>query len=217
MSKKILVISDTHLSHIFQPAKFEALKRIIGESDQVVLNGDFWEGYLTTFDRFVNSPWQELFPLLKERDTAYLYGNHDLEDSSDRRRDVFSTFQGDTLELESGGRTFHFQHGHRIAPTWGGDHPPVPRFLLGLVPKIEANGLLRREPQFLKRYQKYNDLMKAWIPDHLEGQKILLCGHSHLAELNLDRRYANSGVNKWGLIQYLIIEEGNVVPHTERY
>ena len=63
---KILVFSDTHLSSTFEEKKFNLLKEIISRADRVIINGDFWEGYLISFKEFLDSRWKELFPLLKK-------------------------------------------------------------------------------------------------------------------------------------------------------
>jgi predicted phosphodiesterase len=214
--EKILIISDTHLSHIFQPAKFTALQRIISEADRVILNGDFWEGYLSSFSEFLNSPWQELFPLLREKEATYLYGNHDTECRSDERRSLFSIKQADSIELTSGGKTFLVQHGHRIAPTPGGDHPPFER-LVRFVPRIEGSELVHLPAHFFKKYAPYNQKIKNWITAELPESTVLVTGHTHLAELDLENRFANSGVCKWHWLQYLTLTDGELVLHSERY
>src|SRR4051812_43742823 len=106
----VLVISDTHLGQVFQPAKFALLVRLINQADQVIINGDFWERYLCSWDEFISSPWRQLFPLLRDKKAVYLFGNHDLEELSDYRREKFSTVQAQSYELESGGRLFHLEH-----------------------------------------------------------------------------------------------------------
>ncbi len=40
---RILVISDTHLTHKFDQRKFEYLLSIISQADKVIINGDFWD------------------------------------------------------------------------------------------------------------------------------------------------------------------------------
>ncbi|MBI3955332.1 metallophosphoesterase, partial [Candidatus Gottesmanbacteria bacterium] len=72
-----IIISDLHLTRRFEKRKFNFLKKIIERSDQVVINGDLWDYYFSSFSQFVRSPWRQLFPLLKEKKTVYLYGNHD--------------------------------------------------------------------------------------------------------------------------------------------
>jgi len=60
----ILVFSDTHLYLPFDQKKFNFLKKIISESGQVIINGDFFDGYMNKFDEFCKSSWNKLFPLL---------------------------------------------------------------------------------------------------------------------------------------------------------
>ena len=216
----ILVISDTHLSHIFQPSKYTILARAIEAADQVIINGDFWEGHLSSFDRFVNSKWQNLFPLLKKKQAIYLYGNHDLEEFSDERRELFSVWQGDSYEVELGDKQFHFEHGNHIAPMPGGDYPSLP--IVWLI-KVDAlmNGYNIRRPEprswLNARLKPYNDKMKRWVAEELEAPKILVAGHSHLQEYDPAQRYANSGIFKHRMAQYITIDEGVIHLHQEYY
>ncbi|KKP50689.1 MAG: hypothetical protein UR42_C0024G0015, partial [Candidatus Roizmanbacteria bacterium GW2011_GWA2_33_33] len=48
----ILVFSDTHLYLPFDGKKFNFLKKIISDSDQVIINGDFFDDYMISFDEF---------------------------------------------------------------------------------------------------------------------------------------------------------------------
>ena len=52
---KILIFSDSHLSPRFNQAYFNKLANLIEQADQVIINGDFWEGYFYSFDEFLNS------------------------------------------------------------------------------------------------------------------------------------------------------------------
>jgi len=89
---KILLFSDSHLHPpIFKKAYFDRLVNLIEQADQVIINGDFWEGYFYSFDQFVNSKWNQLFPLLKQKHTIYLPGNHDLMSKLDKRTNLFSS------------------------------------------------------------------------------------------------------------------------------
>jgi len=89
----ILVFSDTHLTHRFNKKKFLFLSRIIKKADKVIINGDFWDGHISSFHRFINSKWSMLFKLLKQKKTVYIYGNHDRKEYCDSRVSSFSTIQ----------------------------------------------------------------------------------------------------------------------------
>ena len=67
-----LVFSDTHFGKKFHQRQFEALKKLISESNKIIINGDFWEGLAISFDDFLKSDWSKLFPLLKQRETIYV-------------------------------------------------------------------------------------------------------------------------------------------------
>jgi predicted phosphodiesterase len=90
---KILVISDVHLDNAFEKPKYRFLKKIIRRADRVIINGDFWDGYLVKFQQFIQSPWKSLFPLLKSKKTIYIYGNHDKKILSDKHTALFSDIQ----------------------------------------------------------------------------------------------------------------------------
>lgn len=213
--KKYLIISDTHLSHIFVRSKFLFLQQALDQCDQAIINGDFWEGFLSSFDQFINSPWQDLFPLMKKKEAIYLYGNHDPEERSDERRSYFSVKQGSVTTFRSGGLEFRIEHGHRISPSLGGNRPLVPRFILGIPPRIEAKRV--RLPDVFHDYNQRNNKIKQWIQAHLPAPEILVCGHSHRAEISLSERFANSGSVKWRRGQYLLVTNGAVELQTQRF
>ncbi|MBI4226199.1 metallophosphoesterase family protein, partial [Candidatus Roizmanbacteria bacterium] len=113
---KILIFSDSHLTENFEEKKFNFLKKIIQQSDSVIINGDFWDGYRTTFDRFISSDWNKLFPLLKSKKTVYIHGNHDRETYIDQNASLFSDLQTHTYRLQLNGKVFIIEHGHRFYP-----------------------------------------------------------------------------------------------------
>ena len=92
---KILLFSDSHLRIRFEQKKFNFLKRIIYEADKVIILGDFWEGSLETFDRFVNSDWKNLFPLLKEKHTVMMKNKKQIKEYR-----YFPIFRQDNIGLK---------------------------------------------------------------------------------------------------------------------
>jgi predicted MPP superfamily phosphohydrolase len=113
---KILVFSDTHLTHVFEEKKYVFLKKVIESADQVIINGDFWDGYLTSFDAFISSRWNNLFPLLKQKKAVYIFGNHDKACFSDKRTSFFSDIQTKKYSFVDG-MTFYFEHGNTLLPS----------------------------------------------------------------------------------------------------
>lgn len=215
---KILVISDTHLDSRFNPRKFEFLRRIITNADRVIINGDFWEGYETSFDKFVKSPWKALFPLLKQRKTVYLYGNHDKKEYSDKRVNLFSVKQGYKYKLKSGKNTFYFEHGDRITPFTDRYFKKAPK-LLSLAWTLTEHIMTRLTGMWFIGlfYKKFNLRIKKYAAEHLKENEVLICGHVSIPYFDIDNHYINGGWIKHGIGQYLVIEDGKVTAFDERY
>ena len=219
-SNKILVISDTHLSKHFDPDKFELLKKLILESDKVIINGDFWDSWLTDFNVFLESKWSMLFPYLLDKKAVYIFGNHDPRPKNDERTNRFSVFNGDSFMMDSGGSLFRFEHGHKILNSQNHigmrtysniinfseernlkvilkllDGLKICGFVL-LGPKIMCNSTFsRKRNRLLKNHAK-----KTW----------LICGDTHCPEIDNFNKFANSGCIINGFCSYLIIEDGKV-------
>ena len=131
MGQTVVVISDTHLTHLPDKRKLRFLLNSIGQADLVIINGDFWDSYLTTIQRFTSTPhWQPLFQALREKEAVYLYGNHDSATSCEELESTFSTTHGATHELTQSGSQFHIEHGNKITPETDETHPNTPRALL---------------------------------------------------------------------------------------
>ena len=209
---RILIFSDTHLTDRFEPEKCTELKRIISKAEQIIINGDFWDGYLTSFDKFIDSEWKQLFPLLLEKKTIYIYGNHDKREFLDTRCDQFSVKQVDNYVICGKMISFHLQHGHKIFQTLDMRFPRIFSniFIIKLATIIEMLGYKIIGKIFFKIYQTENNAMKKWAINSLQKNHILICGHSHLAELSLDKQSANSGLIRYGLSQFLIIDNGQI-------
>ncbi len=216
----LLVISDTHLTQRFVPKKYQFLKRIITGADRVILNGDFWDSYLCSFSAFVRSPWKQIFPLLLKKKAIYLYGNHDPQKESDDRVRLFSNKTGDTHREKIGGTTYHFQHGHLIAPS------PEMRYawLLRNPVAMHANNLLNiigvHASANTYLYLKNNaDNIKAkhWAGDRVRPGHIHVIGHTHLQEVDYDAGIAISGFIGHGYASYLTISDSGITQHTDRY
>jgi len=218
---KLLVISDTHLNLPVDENKFELLKQIISDADQVIINGDFWEGFLLEFDEFFSSSWSRLFPPLKEKQAVYIFGNHDDISRNDPSRiSAFSDIQTKRYEYSFGDTRYIFEHGHRFI---------CPEKYLSAIGKVRFQKSVRRIDSveklciglFGRMYQKpilrLNRIMKKKLKKELKPHEIFICGHTHAAEYNPAEQYINSGVMKHGLAQYLIIKDGVVTPYSTRY
>lgn len=217
---KILVFSDSHLDQNFEPKKFAFLKRLIESVDQVVINGDFWEGYSMSFNEFLKSPWKELFPLLKRKNTVYVFGNHDKDILSDKRINRFCTTSSWRYKLRTPNYTYVFEHGNRLTPylddIWKMKTLPKPlNVFLGELEELLVRFFDVKGLTFL--FGRFNDVVKEKLKKELKKNEILVCGHTHVAELDLKARYINNGIMRHGLAHHLIITNGIPTLHRERY
>jgi len=213
MNGRILVFSDTHLTAKYNPMKFELLAKLISQSDRVIINGDFYEGYIINFAQFVASPWQKLFSLLKEKRAVYIAGNHD-KLFSGQNYGMFCDQAVEKFDFEQKGVQFHIFHGHGVDRTFDVRHPNFPRLIVGVISRVEKLVARTFGRRYLALYQRENDILKNWKARHLPADEWLICGHTHLAELDEKVKFANSGLFLSSqLASYLTIENGKINLH----
>lgn len=205
---KILVISDIHLNDKFEQKKFEFLKKIVSQVDKVIINGDFWDGYITDFSSFVNSQWKQLFPLLKSKKTVYVYGNHDKKKYADSRVSLFSDTQTYKYEFKNNKFKLIFEHGNRIEPSLDDKLKiKVPSLIIRILHWGEHFMIKRFGNKFLSfAFQKHNDDIKKIIKRFEFSNAYYFYGHTHKVEIDEDNRFINSGIIKGGLGQYILIQ-----------
>ncbi len=223
---KTLIFSDTHLHKEFEEEKFLFLKKIISEADRVIIAGDFWEAKLMTFDEFVNSFWNQLFPLLKKKNTVYIYGNHDKKELSDKRVSLFSDIQTDQYKFTSCGKTFVVEHGNRffskfyyLAFTGIGKYILPSKFTIKWIhSKLEKFLTRTYGKEFIqKRFRKFNNEIKMQMRKEFTNDEILICGHTHAAEIDLKHNFINTGIIRHGIAQYVVIDGDDISLHEEWY
>jgi len=197
------------------------LKKIISNADKVIINGDFWDGLFITFDDFLASPWQALFPLLKKKETIYIYGNHDKRERCDKRVNLFSDFQAESYSLPLKDKVLFITHGHTLELSfvklikW----LKLWRFLLRLHCRLDhlLVNLLGQRYLYWSR-KKYNKEIGFKAKNLLKDNEILVCGHTHLFQENPDKGFINLGCINYGLGQYLTVNNnGNLKFHNVRY
>jgi len=220
---KKLIISDTHLSK-FNKQQFTFLKELISSVDEVIINGDFWDSWCISFDKFVNSKWQELFDLLLNKQTIYIHGNHDPQHLCDERCSKFSVKTCDSYQFEFLGQKYYCEHGHR--PTTG--------FFMGKVIKF-YDKLFRRRPQVLCYIiaqferglfylfpkigksstvgQRTNRILK----NKATCDRINIFGHSHNPDLDFANNFINTGSIMCKNASYVLIDEDGVKLEQSRY
>lgn len=206
---KTLIFSDTHLTPVFDKIRFDYLQSLFQKYDQIIINGDFWDGYETTFAKFIRSQWKDLFPLLLEKNTIYLWGNHD-KPKWTTDPNMFSVAQYDAYTLTVGKLTLHIEHGHRLAPSFDISYPKFSYFLSSLFSS--------RRFQFGRKLRGWENMqMKQYGLTKLNNDEILVCGHSHIAEYSKRNRYINTGLIDYGIANYLVVIGQKISFITETY
>jgi len=215
----ILVFSDTHLRLPFEVKKYQFLKKIINRAERVIINGDFWDGYIISFEHFLRSAWKGLFPILKAKNTIYIYGNHDKKSLSDKRVDRFSTLQTRQYILPFKNKELLFEHGHQFVRS-----PDVlfninaPRRFQAFELRLFDSLVYRFGRRFLQMTtRRYNLRMKKLLKTRIGHRQILVCGHTHYSELDLKQRFINSGMIGGRLGEYLVIDQNKIVLKSQHY
>lgn len=219
----ILIFSDTHLYLPFDEKKYNFLKKIIEKSERVIINGDFFDNYMTDFDKFVNSPWNKLFPLLKNKKTVYIYGNHDKRSFSDRRVDLFSDIQAERYKIKTQNKTFIFEHGQktRVTPDTAWELSKeilhygmcIGHFIRRLMVKVFGKIFitLRFAHRNVKSKRKIAEMYKP------QDNEIYIIGHNHFGGVDEKNHFAASGMILYGFASYLTIENDKIYLHEEWY
>lgn len=219
---RIIIFSDTHLTDKFDEKKYRFLKSIIEKADRVIINGDFWDGYRVSIDDFIKSKWRKLFPLLKEKQTIYLYGNHDDVNFSNGEISRFSVKQNKCLTLKNGSKKLIIQHGDAIKPPVYNlfRHAPPNKILASLVNVIFKIGIKLTGEYFFNLFllaRIEQKALKQWAREKIAHNEYLICGHSHLAEFDKEIGYINSGFIDHGYAQYVEIDNWDLRLVKDRY
>lgn len=219
---KTLIISDLHLSDRFDLQRAEYLVELLISADQVILNGDFWDNHACTFDKFIHSPWKVLFPILKSRDTVYIYGNHDRQQDSDERVALFSKVQANHWQLRNGSLRLHIEHGHHILAK----HHDSPNWLVTLY-RVSLYDVWFRQPLEHFLVSSGSELFHRWHMGSSQAELIkkaasiqedyLVTGHTHLPKLDSEQKFINLGYINHGLSYYVEVADGNAYFIKESY
>ena len=218
-----LIFSDNHLTDEFDTALYNYITELAQTVDQVIINGDFWDGYVVSFDRFINSRWRILFPLLRKKKTVYLYGNHDRPEFMDERVKRFSVKQQGKLELTVGSKKITVLHGHQVAPEFDGTFPLVTKNLGWLYPSIfklsRSQSLAGRLYRSIKiRHYRYNmRRLQQYAQANFGEAELLITGHSHIQVDNRRHGFINLGEFGRGWARYALIDGSKISVREENY
>lgn len=214
---KYLVISDTHLTHTFDERKFRFIADAVAQADRVVINGDFWESESTTFDQFVTSEWKDtLFPLLKKKNTVYLFGNHDPKEKADARMNLFSDTQTDMFEFTVGKgateKSFRCEHGHKYVHLEGVPYPFLTKHQSFIVSSFIHNTMIGTfTPRIMNLvFSHLNKSMYDKTRSVVKKDQFFICGHTHTPEVSIQKRFINDGFVQAGWGHCVLIDENAI-------
>jgi len=214
---KILVFSDTHLSK-FDDKKYQFLKKIILDSDRVIINGDFIDDWLISGEEFLKSKWKSLFPLLLAKKTIYIRGNHE-KTITHRVASHFSIKFCDYHEEYIKDKKFLFEHGDSITKKNQALLLKIIiniRFLLNSFNFLQSsfNTMMPKLSKNFSRGEKRNNILKNYYPDR---EFFLITGDTHNAELDLETKFANTGKIMDGYASYILITDDEIELFHEKY
>jgi predicted phosphodiesterase len=199
---KIFAFSDSHLYNKYDESFYQWVKDV----DKVIICGDFWDKYVCSYDKFIDSKWKDtLFPLLKSKNTHYIYGNHDKKEYQDDRVELFSDTQSEELDIELDRKIFHFEHGDRFGTPIDGSWWP---FLVALgywiqVVVVKIKFLGKRFFELFK--DQVENIKTIWGNE----DRFLICGHSHYGAKGDNFYILNPSA--FGLEYGLIIDDNDLL------
>lgn len=221
---KILVFSDTHLYLPFDQKKFNFLKKIINSADRVIINGDFFDDYMISFEDFINSPWNQLFPILKQKKAVYIFGNHDLKKFSDKRASLFSVLQNDTYKLTVNHQQFIFTHGQQFRKTPDLFFKNISNIKPFATLVVKITHIFRQLMTnifgriFLKLRFAYRNAFKEKALKTIKADQFIIVGHNHWGGVDIQNHFACCGAILYGYAQYLTIDSSaKITLHEEWY
>ncbi len=227
---KTIIFSDTHLTAKFEVNKFNYLLKLINSADRIIINGDFWDSHLIDFDRFISSPWRGLFPALRKKQTIYIYGNHDRAKKCDHRVKLFSAKAVDNYVFSQSAKTYYLEHGDRLLQgkrsfllelyyffLRRSDDTFLDRLIHNMLHFFEQLGykLIGSSLISNSKIARRNNLIINQL--HTGKKHFLICGDTHLAEINKENGYLNTGYIGHGVASYCLINDGRISLVKEKY
>ncbi len=213
-----LVISDLHLTHKnFSTKRLNHLIDLIKEHDYLIINGDLWCAFTSTFDQFYNSKWNQLFELIKSKNTIYVTGNHDLSKYFDDRIYNLCGSVTENLVYKQNLHNILFVHGHQIIPDAA--KSDVERKIRRLFNYEALPQFAEEAITFIFGYQGYSKLMRK-IGNKVQKKnaydlkqskdQYVITSHTHAFEHDIAGKYINTGrIGKW-YASFVVINDTDI-------
>lgn len=199
MSSEI-IISDTHFGEYVEKRdrpRLEFLKRVLKPADRCILAGDKWDSWKISFNQFVNSGWSELFPILREKNTIYILGNHDPEVPKHPKL-FWDTVVENEFKFKNGDQTYAVMHGHLVDSWKHLDRlmeRKIARYLYPFASWWQEHVLTNRlTERTVKIAQSWNEEQKDSLDLLFPANVWKITGHTHWAEFDRARKYINAGM-----------------------
>lgn len=195
-----VIFSDTHLGPYKERRdrpRLNYLLSLIDSADRVIINGDFWDGWWTSFADFSNSGWSQLFRPLRGKNAVYIRGNHD-PDVPKYPKLFWDTTIKNAFTFQRNGSVYTILHGDSL-DTWRHmDRLMERRIVQALYPIgrwLQEHTLTSRfSKKIYETYRAWNTEQKNQLMRHYGPHVWKITGHTHLAELDPSMRYINAGV-----------------------
>lgn len=210
-----LILSDIHLRKGFEKKKMNFLIELIKKYNNIIINGDLYEARYIKPDSLLNGKYKPLLNLLREKDTIYIYGNHDPKDKSDLVAKYISKKQYEYLKIKLGNRCYHIEHGHNLG--FGSDN--TSDFVFRIIDNISYQ--IQKYFDFLTHYLGSN-WNKIIIKNRRSTRLInetetLVVGHTHVKCIDLNNKFINGGYIKYGRGSYVVISDSKTELITVKY
>ena len=215
---KYLIISDTHLTDKVEKRKLKFLLNLVKNHENIIINGDFWEAKYVNTAKFLESGYQVLFDELKKRNTTYIFGNHDPKSESESVAKRVSNKQVDFIDLQTGDKLLHIEHGNRFVSP---DKEGSPTWLLKYSDKLFA-GIAERfffplTFGIIGKSWNQTTMSKIKEDQSIPANAIVVCGHTHVTLFRPEDRFIDGGKIRANMASYLIVEDGKIDLIKTRY
>lgn len=213
---KYTIFADTHLSDSVDENTMKWLKYVIERSECIILDGDFWDQHVGTLDEFIESEWSSLFPLLLEKETIYLIGNHDKSAIDSDKWRIFAKNCQQQFSFRSGKFSFIVEHGHLHSKSFDARHPGLTKRFSRLFESIdsleEGDGLraLLYQSYMAKEKLDRQDELQEYSRSHLRTNTWRIFAHTHLRSFDPVCQYLNPGRFGKGFARWMEIEDGDI-------
>lgn len=191
---KHVVISDLHFgSNVCEGKLILSFLESLEPATQLIVNGDMTDSY--RFKKYKKKHWKALDVLRRRKNTVFIAGNH--EESREKATDAFGVEFFDSIIIQSGGKDFSIQHGHRWDDLLG-KYPLLEHlgdFVYAGLQRVDKNHrVAKKVKHYFKRFiHCIEKVAKGALQVDVSGG--VICGHTHFPThvSYQGRSYWNSG------------------------